>query len=185
MRAAFQWAVWAGTVAIAAAAGAAWTPITSTSGAGAPPAGGGSSAEVMCDLLGSVADPVARAAACDAMHGAALEDLRRLCPAICEEAWPTAPERRPRATPPSLGSGLSGMGGLLDLTNGKPLAELLPMDELRPKAEAEVAAARRRRRLAEGAGSDHGGTGSDGQTCFNFAELSFMPPYVRPSRSPI
>jgi hypothetical protein len=55
---------------------------------------------------------------------------------------------------------------LARLPNGMSLAELLPMDELRSKAKAEQAT---RRRLNENAA----------QTCFNFAELSFMPPYVR------
>jgi len=63
-------------------------------------------------------------------------------------------------------------GGLIDLTRlpkGMSLAELLPMQELRPKAEAELAT---RRRLNENAE----------QKCFNFVEQSFMPPFVRQFR---
>ena len=45
----------------------------------------------------------------------------------------------------------------------KPLKDVLPMEELEKKAEELVA----RRRLQGGA------------TCFNFAELPFMPPLVR------
>jgi hypothetical protein len=78
--------------------------------------------------------------------------------------------REKQATIASQTSEIAGMhsSGPIDITSlkkGMSLTDMLPMSELRPKADAELAT---RRRLQD-----------DEQPCYNFGDLSFMPPYVR------